>query len=123
MAAQPLTKGRLAQIIIMMIVLIVAFIWRTFEHTEERHIEQQYTCALKPNCVLKIDNSTLSIKQMSEEEFSISVKSNENWIFIQSDTEQVKLESNKAWQVTSKDVKHINLENTDQNQSFKIIIK
>lgn len=37
MAAEKLTKERIAQILIMMALLVTAFWWRTFEYTAPRH--------------------------------------------------------------------------------------
>ena len=56
MAAQKLTKGRLAQIILMLTILVVAFIWRTINFSNPEAI----SCFLQPNCSFTIDKARFS---------------------------------------------------------------
>ena len=56
MAAQKLTKGRLAQIIVMLTVLVGAFIWRTINFSKPEAI----SCFLQPNCSFTIDKARFS---------------------------------------------------------------
>ena len=56
MAAQKLTTGRLAQIILMLTILVVAFIWRTINFSNPEAI----SCFLQPNCSFTIDNARFS---------------------------------------------------------------
>ncbi|MCK6265010.1 hypothetical protein KP803_17160 [Vibrio sp. ZSDE26] len=53
MAAQPLTKGRFVQIIIMLIVLIGAFTWRTINHSQALFVD----CKYQETCVFNVKNS------------------------------------------------------------------
>lgn len=57
MAAEKLTKGRLAQIIILMIVLITAFIWRTVTYTEKPIDKSAITCSLNIGQCNFVDNN------------------------------------------------------------------
>ncbi len=61
MAAQKLTRARLVQIIVMMILLITAFIWRTLEYKPSNNAE---LCDFKKNiCELLIDGAILKIQK------------------------------------------------------------
>lgn len=53
MAAEKLTKARLAQILITLLVLISAFLWRTFSHESGTHI----TCGMEKPCQFDIEGS------------------------------------------------------------------
>ncbi|GEA50873.1 hypothetical protein VIN01S_16770 [Vibrio inusitatus NBRC 102082] len=49
MAAEKLTKGRLIQIIVTFTVLIVAFTWRTFEHSDNKSVNET-SCIAVNSC-------------------------------------------------------------------------
>ncbi|MGR5077938.1 hypothetical protein [Photobacterium swingsii] len=68
MAAQKLTKGRLAQIIILMVVLITAFVWRTITYDQtSREKETALTCQLSTvGCLDESSNEKLGISFVSE---------------------------------------------------------
>lgn len=53
MAAEKLTKARLAQILITLLVLISAFLWRTFSHESGTHI----TCGMEKPCQFDIEEA------------------------------------------------------------------
>ncbi|MEZ9425550.1 hypothetical protein [Vibrio lentus] len=57
MAAQKLTKGRLVQIIVMLVVLIAAFTWRTvtYDHSET------INCIISKPCQMTIDKHNVLI--------------------------------------------------------------
>lgn len=57
MAAQKLTRGRFAQIIIMLTMLITAFIWRTVEHDEAISI----SCNNGEKCTFYVNNSRFEV--------------------------------------------------------------
>lgn len=57
MAAQKLTKGRLAQIIIMLCILIIAFTWRTATYNKEQNV----TCNPKVACSIRMNNSDIVV--------------------------------------------------------------
>ncbi len=59
MPAQKLTKARLAQILITLSVLVVAFFWRTFTHETPSHID----CSQKERCDVTIAGEKISINR------------------------------------------------------------
>ncbi|CAH1596122.1 hypothetical protein [Vibrio rotiferianus] len=61
MAAQKLTKARLAQILIMLSVLIGAFFWRTFTYETSRDVD----CSQKQRCDVTIGQSKITINKSS----------------------------------------------------------
>ncbi|PSU82487.1 hypothetical protein [Photobacterium phosphoreum] len=63
MAAQKLTKGRLIQIIILMIVLITAFVWRTVTYEAQPTIKNDVKiCSLNTgNCLFNIENKPVTV--------------------------------------------------------------
>lgn len=61
MPAQKLTKGRLAQILIMLSVLVGAFFWRTFTHETLGKVD----CSNKERCNIAILDEKITIKRNS----------------------------------------------------------
>ena len=63
MAAQKLTKGRLIQIIILMVVLITAFVWRTVTYKAQSVIKNDTKiCSLNTgNCLFNIENKPVTV--------------------------------------------------------------
>ncbi|EDP60043.1 hypothetical protein [Vibrio sp. AND4] len=59
MAAQKLTKARLAQILIMLSVLIGAFFWRTFTYDKNREVD----CTQKQRCEFVIGAEKIIINK------------------------------------------------------------
>ena len=55
MAAEKLTPGRFAQIIIMLTLLVAAFTWRTLDYDKQDQLE----CNLTPKCTVNINDSSL----------------------------------------------------------------
>lgn len=62
MAAQKLTKGRLVQIIVMLVILLAAFTWRTVTYDNNETI----TCIVSKPCEFGIDNNNVSISGDSQ---------------------------------------------------------
>ncbi len=58
MAAQKLTKARLIQILATMILLLVAFFWRTFEHSQRKNVDNEPSliCKINQTCQLTFKN-------------------------------------------------------------------
>ncbi|MDF2152180.1 hypothetical protein [Vibrio sp. CAU 1672] len=71
MPAQKLTKGRLAQILIMLSLLVTAFMWRSLSHQSTRTVD----CSQKIRCDVTIGGEKITIKQNRGE---ISIQSAEN---------------------------------------------
>lgn len=59
MPAQKLTKARLAQILIMLVVLVVAFFWRTFTH----ETPGRFDCSQKERCDVTISGEIITINR------------------------------------------------------------
>ncbi len=59
MPAQKLTKARLAQILIMLSILVVAFFWRTFTHETLSRVD----CSQKERCDVTIGGELITIKR------------------------------------------------------------
>lgn len=57
MAAQKLTKGRLVQIIVMLVILIAAFTWRTVTYDRNETVN----CIVSKPCQFGIDNHNVLI--------------------------------------------------------------
>ncbi|MEC7939086.1 MAG: hypothetical protein VX212_00520 [Pseudomonadota bacterium] len=74
MAAQKLTKGRLVQIIVMLVVLLAAFTWRTVTYDNET-----ITCIVSKPCEFGIDNNNVSISGDSQ---GYSIKTSKTGKFI-----------------------------------------
>lgn len=64
MAAQKLTRGRLIQIIVLMIVLITAFVWRTVTYQAQPTAKvQAKVCSLNAgDCLFNINNKPVTVK-------------------------------------------------------------
>ncbi|OBU29227.1 hypothetical protein C0Z01_09545 [Photobacterium kishitanii] len=62
MAAQKLTRGRLIQIIVLMIILITAFVWRTVTYQAQPITKvKAKVCSLNAgNCLFNINNKTVT---------------------------------------------------------------
>ncbi|MEF1262126.1 hypothetical protein QTO16_25055 [Vibrio harveyi] len=71
MAAQKLTKARLAQILIMLSLLIGAFFWRTFTYETSKEVD----CSQKQRCDVTIGVSKITINKTSK---GFSIESPEN---------------------------------------------
>ncbi|MGY2575925.1 hypothetical protein [Vibrio sp. C8] len=57
MAAEKLTKHRLAQILITLTLLLIAFFWRTVTYTEVSTV----TCNPQPNCFVFVNNEKITV--------------------------------------------------------------
>ncbi|MBD1575610.1 MULTISPECIES: hypothetical protein [Vibrio] len=75
MAAEKLTKARLVQIFIIMIVLLTAFFWRSYQHEVKE--ETRFECHLNTPCSLQLDNTKLDItfSEFSPSQIMISLNS------------------------------------------------
>lgn len=62
MAAQKLTRGRFAQIIIMLSILIAAFIWRTIDHDSTIDL----TCEEDEKCTFYVNDTLFDVKVMGD---------------------------------------------------------
>ncbi|MBE3667786.1 hypothetical protein BOO24_07515 [Vibrio navarrensis] len=62
MAAQKLTKARLAQILLILTVLVIAFIWRTLKYESLQMLD----CSQNRPCELTISQEKLEIKREND---------------------------------------------------------
>ena len=62
MAAEKLTKGRLAQILLMLVVLSTAFFWKTMKFESNQVIH----CNLDSQCNFQIESHKVQIDQVGE---------------------------------------------------------
>ncbi|SYZ81323.1 Uncharacterised protein [Vibrio paracholerae] len=60
MAAEKLTKARLAQILVTLLVLISAFLWRTFSHESVTLIN----CVMEKPCQFDIEGKRVTVSQL-----------------------------------------------------------
>ncbi len=74
MPAQKLTRGRFAQIIITLTLLIIAFTWRTMTHTSEEMVQ----CELKPNCTFDVNSSSFEITNNEDGSLQLTT-TNKGW--------------------------------------------
>ncbi|MCD9545602.1 hypothetical protein GLP24_12160 [Photobacterium carnosum] len=61
MAAQKLTRGRLIQIIILMIILISAFVWRTVTYKSKTTVQRSVCNLNTGNCFFNINNKKIIV--------------------------------------------------------------
>ncbi|KAE8178417.1 hypothetical protein [Photobacterium carnosum] len=61
MAAQKLTRGRLIQIIILMIILISAFVWRTVTYKSNTTVQRSVCNLNTGNCFFNINNKKIIV--------------------------------------------------------------
>lgn len=75
MAAQKLTKGRLVQIIVMLVILIAAFTWRTVTYDNNETVN----CIVSKPCEFGIDNHNVLI---SADNLGYSIETSKTGKFI-----------------------------------------
>ncbi|MEF1292190.1 hypothetical protein, partial [Vibrio sp. M260118] len=91
MAAQKLTRGRFVQIIIMLTVLVVAFIWRTIEHDSVINVN----CNTGERCAFFVNNSRFEVQVSTQ---NIQIKTDENdWVFVSKTGEIIPEIKNSTW--------------------------
>ena len=67
MAAEKLTKQRLMQIVLMLTILIIAFVWRTVTYTDENTLE----CKGEVVCNVTILSQTLTFSKVAMSTYEI----------------------------------------------------
>ncbi|OEF30184.1 hypothetical protein [Vibrio rumoiensis] len=74
MAAEKLTKARLVQIVVIFIILVIAFTWRTIEHGKDSNMK--ITCKIGEICLFKDSETTHSMlfNQVSPSELKITLQ-------------------------------------------------
>ncbi|WP_413284441.1 hypothetical protein [Vibrio sp. MA40-2] len=94
MAAEKLTRARLAQILFMMLLLVSAFIWRSVTHSNH-----EVLCKIKKNCLVESGKYTISaIWENTRQQYHISIKpDNKNWSIEQTDNQTNLLEKEDYW--------------------------
>ncbi|MFV0446897.1 MAG: hypothetical protein ACK5MF_00250 [Vibrio sp.] len=69
MAAEKLTKHRLAQIAVTLIVLLTAFFWRTFTYTEVTTV----ICNPQPNCSVFVNDQKITVTKDDKQTVAFNV--------------------------------------------------
>ncbi|CAV18621.1 MULTISPECIES: hypothetical protein [Vibrio] len=89
MAAQKLTKGRLVQIIVMLVILIAAFTWRTVTYDNDETVN----CIISKPCQITIDKHNVLI---SGDNLGYSIETSKTGKFIINYNESGTLEEKGA---------------------------
>ncbi|MDE1314097.1 hypothetical protein MEG05_07690 [Vibrio aestuarianus] len=79
MAAEKLTKHRLAQITITLIILVGAFIWRTLSYN---NLEQK-TCNPHPNCSVFVNGEKITIVKSADNPLQLVLSPFSSEVYIQ----------------------------------------
>lgn len=98
MAAQKLTKGRLVQIVFMMVILLAAFTWRTVTYEQESN----WQCDATLPCEIEIDDWNIKISNHSDGFLIETSKSEDLDISVEQPT-QISQISKSRWLVQSND--------------------
>ncbi len=78
MAAEKLTKHRLAQILITLCLLVIAFFWRTLTYTDTNSIK----CVAKPNCSVFVNGEKITVTKDNKNSQVLTIyPSNPAWKF------------------------------------------
>ena len=93
MAAQKLTRGRFAQIIIMLTILVAAFIWRTVEHESSINV----LCSHVRGCTFYVNETPFKVR-ISTDKMAIETE-HEGWM-ISVENEPLEVTKNaNSWQL------------------------
>lgn len=111
MAAEKLTKGRFAQIIIMLTLLIVVFFWRTFTYEAKTVVN----CNAAEVCNFEVNESVFSA-QVSDGNIEIKTE-NKRWD-LTSDGLQSK--QPQHWQLPYKNIVNVEFVNRQSKQSYNV---
>ncbi|MEH0740970.1 hypothetical protein H4F05_05530 [Vibrio cholerae] len=117
MAAQKLTRGRFAQIIIMLTLLLTAFFWRTITHTDAIEV----VCELKPACTFVVENDRFTAKFEANE--IIITKPNTKWLLKSLESPQTITESDTDWRLEPPVYEALSLSLQDLNKTKEATIK
>lgn len=109
MAAEKLTRARLAQIIVMLLILVAAFTWRTFQHKvytfSKCSVNKcEFVLDSKKITIIEIDGGYLLKGELEDVDIKLS------------NTDGVVSRSSNTWQVQTKDNK-INILLTNQDDA------
>ncbi|MDB1123892.1 hypothetical protein [Vibrio algarum] len=116
MAAEKLTKGRLAQILFMMTILISAFTWRSLTHSNN-----DVLCHLEQDCTVKIEAMEITLYWQEEAKaFRITMMPNEDELTLELLNSDAKLYANEGdWLFRIESLPaRIKLSKSDQNQKI-----
>lgn len=79
MAAEKLTKGRLAQILFMLAILAIAFTWRSVTHSNN-----DVLCYVEQDCIIENESMNVSLKwQKQDNNYRISSAQTEDKLAIE----------------------------------------
>lgn len=120
MAAEKLTKGRLAQILFMMTVLISAFTWRSLTHSNN-----DVLCYLEQDCTVRTEAIEIALNWQEEvKAFRIMMMPNKDELTVELLNSDAKLYVNDGhWLLRIESLPaRIKLSKSDQNQESVVYI-
>ncbi|WP_394250902.1 hypothetical protein [Vibrio profundi] len=118
MAAQKLTKGRLVQIVLMMVVLIAAFTWRTVIYEEG----YSASCKLIDSCEIKIDSHNILLSK-HKGGFLIETSESATFDISVENVSSVSSLNEKSWLVKTNEVDPvITVTDSQQQKPFTILV-
>ncbi len=114
MAAEKLTRGRFAQIIIMLTLLIAAFIWRTIEHESMIKV----ACNTGEKCTFFVNESRFEI-EVFENKMVLNT-SEDNWSLVEPTQDVVKGNKTQSWVIKLSDpTEEISFKLRSKNESIE----
>lgn len=111
MAAQKLTRGRFVQIIIMLVLLITAFTWRTMSFNASNNIQ----CELKPNCTFTVKNEHFEARK--DDEKIVLDKPSDEWKIEPQSGDMKVIEKSDHWVIYPGDMSEFDVTLSDLEQS------
>lgn len=117
MAAEKLTRGRFAQIIIMLTLLITAFIWRTITFSEANKID----CSLQTNCTFTVKDIELTANR-TKDGLLINKPATEWEIAVEEGAAKV-TENAKMWVVKTSELDSFEVTIIDESQQTLAKVK
>jgi len=117
MAAQKLTKGRLVQIVLMMVVLIAAFTWRTVTYDDH----YSATCKLIDSCEINIDSHNILLSK-HKDGFLIETSESTTFAFSVENASEISSLDEQVWLVKTNELDPV-IFVTDSQQQMRFTIQ
>lgn len=116
MAAEKLTKGRLVQIIIMLLILVVAFTWRTLTHSDITFRECNTNA-----CTFSFDSNHFSITEIDDGYLLSGNITNYELVLLHESSRVVKQKG--SWKIETNETQlNILLTSKESNDNAKITL-
>ncbi|MFW7522848.1 hypothetical protein ACODM8_01735 [Vibrio ostreicida] len=117
MAAVKLTKGRFAQIIIMLSLLITVFMWRTMSYKHPIHV----VCEMKPTCTFIVNDSPITVTLKGTK--LMVQKPSGNWHLNSPNLPFSSMDNANNWQVDITPINDVKFTLQDKEKVFNISVK